>query len=87
MQIKDLENGYTWTIGEVGFQHSRFLRFNASRGEWQWTDRVVKAESFGSREQAERHLKDDVGVLKLLALMPEKDRPKVKAVKLELRLG
>ena len=87
MQIKDLETGQTWTIGEVGFQRSRFLRFNASRGEWQWTDRVIKAESFDSREQAERHLKDDVGVLKLLALMPEKDRPKVKAVKLELRLG
>lgn len=87
MQIRDLENGHTWTIGEVGFQRPRFLRFNASRGEWQWTDRVIKAESFDSREQAERHLKDDVGVLKLLALMPEKDRPKVKAVKLELRLG
>lgn len=87
MQIKDLENGYTWTIGEVGFQRSRFLRFNASRGEWQWTDRATRAEPFGSREQAERHLKEDAGVLKLLALMPEKDRPKVKAVKLELRLG
>ena len=87
MQIRDLEAGYTWTLGEVGFQRSRFLRFNASRGEWQWTDRVIKAESFDSREQAERHLKGDVGVLKLLALMPEKDRPKVKAVKLELRLG
>lgn len=87
MQIKDLEPGHVWTIGEVGFQHSRFLHFNASRGEWQWTGRVIRAETFGSREQAERHLKDDVGVLKLLALMPEKDRPKVKAVKLELRLG
>lgn len=36
---------------------------------------------------AERRLKEDAGALKLPALTPEKDRPKVKAVKLELRLG
>ena len=87
MRIRDLEAGYTWTIGEVGFRRSRFLRFDASRGEWRWTDRATRAESFGSREQAERHLKGEAGILKLLAQMPAEDRLKVKAVKLELRLG
>lgn len=73
MKIGDLKNKCrTWVLGVPAEEH--YLRFNASRGQWEWTDRLIKATSYPSVEAAKRELLGNPTLNDLLADDPSCDR-------------
>lgn len=93
MRLADLKNGSTWVVGIQGFASALFVRglepreSPYSRFPWRWTDNLLRASAFASREDAER-LRNDARFGNFLAdTTPQAEIPRVRALKVELRVG
>lgn len=87
MKIDDLEGGSTWVVGLSVCFPPRYVRYDASRGLWQWTERLVCATGFPTRELAQEHIDRIMGRMPVDAWPDEMMRRRVKPLKVELKVG
>ena len=98
MKLTDLKNGSTWVVGIQGFSSALFIRattprerrnsmFPHSMSHWAWTDNLLRAIAFDSREDAERLRSDPMFDAFLARTMPRTELARVRALKVELRVG
>lgn len=88
MKLQDLKSGSTWVVGVQGFDSAIFVQYNTRYGRWQWTENLLNARTFKDREEAEKCIKNNAYVRNLLRTsMPKSEVGRVRAIKVELRLG
>lgn len=93
MKLGDLKHGSTWVVGIQGFGGALFIRpltpreSPYSRFPWRWTGSLLQASTFASREDAERLRNDARFGVFLADTTPQAEIPRVRALKVELRVG
>lgn len=92
MKLTDLKNGGTWVIGIQGFDTALFIRGltareGYSRFPWRWTENLLRASAFASREDAEQFRNDARFGVFLADTLSQSELPRVRALKVELRVG
>lgn len=93
MKLGDLKNGSTWVVGVQGFSTALFIRpltdreAPDNRFPWRWTSSLFKAGTFSSREDAEKLLHDARFRTFLYDTTSQNEMPRVRALKVELRVG
>ena len=87
MKIDDLEGGSTWVVGLSFCFPPCYARYDASRGLWQWTERLARATGFPTRELAQEHIDRIMGRMPVDTWPDEMMRWRVKPLKVELKVG
>lgn len=93
MKLTDLKSGSTWVVGIQGFNTALFIRPLTSRESpysrfpWRWTENPLRASTFASRETAEQFRNDARFGAFLADTMPQSEITRVRALKVELRVG
>lgn len=93
MKLTDFKNGSTWVVGVLGFDTALFIRpltrreSPYSRFPWRWTGSLQQAQAFASREDAERLRNDARFGVFLAETMAQTELPRVRALRVELRVG
>lgn len=88
MKLQDLKYGHTWVVGVQGFASAMFIQYNKRYRRWQWTDNLLNANTFKNKDEANRCIINNAYVCKLLMdSMPKSEIGRVRAIKVELRVG
>lgn len=92
MKLTDLKNGGTWVIGIQGFDTALFIRGLTAREcyskfPWRWTENLLLASTFASRENAEQFRNDARFRAFLADTLSQPELTRVRVLKIELRVG
>lgn len=90
MKLQDLKDGHTWVVGVQRFDSAIFVQYSTryGYGRWEWTENLLNAKTFKNKEEADKCIINNTYVRKLLIdSMPKSEIGRVRAIKVELRLG
>lgn len=88
MRIDDFRpDGNTWVLGIQRFDSAKFLVLSGKK-TWRWTEDLLSATTFDTRELAEKALTCDTSLRAMLDETTDRaDRLRLRALKVELRVG
>lgn len=92
MRARDFAGGRTWVLGVQSFDCAVFLCRRRSapgrRPRWRWTDNLLAAETFPTRDDAARSLESDPGIADEVGrTMPDAERGRLRPLRVEIRVG